>query len=142
MSTCIFCNSMTSIFSSFGSLMSLLIDVHKEELPTKNMRASNNSCSLLMLDKYMCIRRKNIQNGKSCHIYFLLYELFLISTFSFVVYRTTKIEKHNVITQKPVFLHNSNRICILCLSLFIYSNILNHPFLYCCIFAKILQYKY
>ena len=49
---------------------------------------------LLMLNKYICIKRKNIQNGKSCHMFFcfkLLLLTKLLIFFLFRVYKTTKM---------------------------------------------------
>ena len=49
---------------------------------------------LLMLNKYICIKRKNIQKRKSCHMFFcvkLLLLTKLLIFFLFRVYKTTKM---------------------------------------------------
>ena len=48
---------------------------------------------LLMLNKYICIKRKNIQNGKSCHMYFFFKLLLLTKLFIFVLFRVYKTSK-------------------------------------------------
>ena len=80
---------------------------------------------LLMLNKYICIKRKNIRNGKSCRMFSVLSCFYLLNYLYFSCSEFIKQQKWETQYNKLVsnLLNNSKYMCILCFSVYLHSSI-------------------